>query len=342
MQPLQFIKAVGVAGLVSGIETGMIGAEETLSAFSAVDEAIGNLDNYRAVSSAETLGDLHASIGRFAGLPIKRRIEPEVRGEVLSRLTAHREAVELAVRLPMIGAAKAISSEAPYDLGAELRWIPAGTSKMGSADDDPYADDDEKPLRQVMAGGFFMVDHPATNAEFAQFLKETGRRDERGMEGLDTIFSLPDHPAVMTIQEEASAFAAWYGKQVAARTGRAVIGRLPTEVEWEKAAKGPSGSEFVAPATREQAHFGAQATRAVNDPRAYANGYGLKDVIGNVWERTSSLYEAGQPYMVLRGGSWNDDGPAYLRAAFRRYDDPDYRCLNFGFRVVVVPQDSQK
>jgi len=147
---------------------------------------------------------------------------------------------------------------------------------------------------------------------------------------------------VSVFHEEATAYSRWLGEKIAESMGVQVIGRLPFEDEWEKAAKGPDGNEFVSPATSEQAHFDAGVTRAVDHPDVYANGFGLKDMIGNVWEWTSSPWEEGLSRFVLRGGSWNDCYPGGLRAANRLIGPPDGRFSFIGFRPVLVPILSER
>ncbi len=210
---------------------------------------------------------------------------------------------------------------------------------MGSARDDQYRYEDEKFLETVVTGGFHMLNRPVTNAEFRAFLEATKRRELRD---LDRRFAGDRQPAVEVTHEEAAAYSQWLGEGIAARMGITVIGRLPFEEEWEKAAKGPGENEFVSPATYKQAHFDARTTREVDHPDAYANGYGLKDMIGNVWEWTSSLWEEGSAIFVLRGGSWYDVSQGVLRAAVRDNEEPGARLNLIGFRPVLVPQDSVK
>ena len=340
----RFIQTAGVSGLVSGVQTGMVAPEQALTAFHAVGSAI---DSYKeAVPQNTTLTGLRRSI---RGLPVQGNIASAAQDEILGLLATHKDDVELVVRMAIkintvgqiaiTGGAAVANVEAPYDLGAEMKWIPPGEFQMGSRDDDLYADSHEKPLRTVMTGGFFMLDHPVTNAEFRTFLQATGRKSVRDF---SEKIAVDDQPAIDVTQKEAAAYSQWLGEEVSKRTGYALIGRLPTEAEWEKAAKGPSGDEFVIPATLAQAHFGAEATRAVNHPDAYANGYGLKDIIGNVWEWTSSPCVEGSSRCILRGASWDYVTPHTLRAAYRTdgYHPIDLGDF-FGFRPVLAPQDSE-
>ncbi len=71
-----------------------------------------------------------------------------------------------------------------------------------------------------------------------------------------------------------------------------------------------------------------------------ANGYGLRGMVGGVWEWAGNNYDTKNPWRSLRGGSWRNDNPGDLRAAYRGDNHPDRRSYYFGLRVVVAPQDS--
>lgn len=320
----QFIQTVGVPGLVSGVQTGMVPPAQALTAFHAIGSAI---DTYvEAAPEGTVLNGLRSAIG---GLATQGNIATEAQDEILGLLTTHWEDVELAVRMAITGGAAVANIEASYDLGAEWKWIPPGEFQMGSRSNDEHAYGEEKPLRTVVTGGFFMLDHPVTNGEFRAFLKATRRKDVRK---LDKALAGDDQPAVRVTREEATAYSNWLGREMMKRTGYNVFGRLPTEAEWEKAAKGPHGNEFIAPATPQQAHFNASATREVTHPDAYANGYGLKDMIGNVWELTSSSRGGSSGLARVRGGSYSLNYPHGLRAACHLDVPPGDRCGYIGFR----------
>ncbi|HCU25056.1 MAG TPA: hypothetical protein DF383_08565, partial [Deltaproteobacteria bacterium] len=137
----------------------------------------------------------------------------------------------------------------------------------------------------------------------------------------------------------------------------------PTEAEWEKAAKGPKGHRYGTSTgelwenpDREEgrlAHFNQNSTEVVG--KYPANGYGLFDMAGNVWQWVLDWYKSGygpsgrnpkgpnkpqqedDRWKVRRGGSWNINPQDFLRAAYRDYRPPgDDRTINVGFRVVVA------
>jgi sulfatase modifying factor 1 len=310
-------------------------------------------------------------------------------------------------------------SEPPYP---DMVWIPGGTFRMGS--DKHYPE--ERPAHRVSVDGFWMDRFPVTNARFARFVDATGFRtfaeippnpddypgarpemlyagslvfvqppgpvdlsdvrnwwqyvrgaDWRHPAGADSSNAdLPDHPVVHVTFGDAEACAAWEGKS------------LPTEAEWECAARGGLedaafawGDEFL-PDNRHRANTwqgefpwqqkcqdGFERTSPVGSYPA--NGYGLHDVIGNVWEWTTDWYQPKHPHeqvkaccipanprgpsveasydptepdirmprKVLKGGS-HLCAPNYCRRyrPAARYPEPvDTSTSHVGFRCIVRP-----
>ena len=163
-------------------------------------------------------------------------------------------------------------------------------------------------------------------------------------------FDGPRQPVVDVRWFEALAYASLHG------------GRLPTEWEWEYAARVIPGSkvlrEYATPSgrlTKAEAHYDAQTTVDVDDPKYPALENGLRHMTGNVWEWMQNRYgdypegpvkdptgSTEGVYRSLRGGSWYGNDPQFLRAARRYFSRPVYRDSYFGFRVVAAPQDSTK
>ena len=134
-----------------------------------------------------------------------------------------------------------------------------------------------------------------------------------------------DHPVTFVDWHEASAFCAWAG------------GRLPTEAEWEKAARGTDARRFPWGDEEDasRAAVGSGLKRGTTSPvGAHPRGaspYGLQDMAGNVWEWTST--ETGDGERVLRGGSYASPGLAWARCAMRSWSRPERRQAHIGFRV---------
>jgi|GEM_PF-2456202 len=223
----------------------------------------------------------------------------------------------------------------------DIAWvdIPAGTFRMGS---DPAVDSqaysDEMPQHDVTLDAFRIGTYEVTNADYAQCVKATVCNEPADTETyLDIAYAW--HPVVTVSWYDAKTFCEWVG------------GRLPTEAEWEYAARGDTG--YVYPwgntdPTCELANYyecGGD-TMPVGSLPDGASPFGAMDMAGNVWEWTADWYgeyseemqynptgpERGD-YRVLRGGSF-DGHPSYLRASNRSYDGPVLRDDDVGFRCV--------
>ena len=247
--------------------------------------------------------------------------------------------------------------------------IPAGEFLMGADD----GEEDEKPSHRTYLDEFSIATHPVTNAEYAQFVRETGHPSpsvralplmvsgalEADFRKLAAAYfwnngTPPEgrdlHPVTLVGFDDAKAYCGW----LASKHGKPV--RLPTEAEWEKAARGGlEGKRFpwgdtLGPAC---AHFlpdtGAKAERGTAPVGSYpANGFRLHDMSGNVWEWVSDWYipnyypraqylnpqgpEAGL-MRIVRGGAWVNADARYLRCAYRHKVPPDSYAYSIGFRI---------
>jgi formylglycine-generating enzyme required for sulfatase activity len=202
--------------------------------------------------------------------------------------------------------------------------LPGGTFRMGENPDDKFANDTERPVRKVTVAPFALADTPVTVAEFRAF-KPEHEPD-----------SHPDWPVVMVSAEEARAFCRWMGGV-----------RLPTEAEWEYAARAGSETLFPWGNTIEptQANYlyseeGRRIGLGHRTPvRSYPpNNFGLYDLVGNVCEWVDDPWKPSytsppDPYQqTLRGGAW-DYLPRLLRVTWRDRLPPDQRRDNIGFRL---------
>ena len=220
--------------------------------------------------------------------------------------------------------------------GLEYVWIPPGRFLMGAVPGDVEAGDHEKPQHPVeITKGFWLGRTPVTVEAYRRFVKAMGNRMPKAPD-FNPKWRHGDHPIVNVSWEQGQKYCDWAG------------GRLPTEAEWEYAARGgkegliyPDGNEL----TDKDAKYASDGTSSVG---AFpVNGFGLYDMAGNVWEWTADWYgpygevEEEDPqgpakgdYRVLRGGSWINSDPWYLRCSLRLWSEPDYRDFNFGFRCV--------
>jgi formylglycine-generating enzyme len=254
----------------------------------------------------------------------------------------------------------------------ELARIPAGEFLMGSSD----AEFDERPVHRVHVSEFLISRFAVTQGEYARFVDETGYPppDVRNLPlitsgGLESMFrdlaapylwqngrppsGRERHPVVLISCEDALAYCRWLSRVV----GRPV--RLPTEAEWERAARGgvetqkfPWGDE-IGP---EHANFLADPASKRNGGTRQVgtfppNDYGLFDMSGNVWEWVADWYGAdyyatsesrdplGPPqgtFRIVRGGSWVNDDVEMLRCAYRHKVPPDTYAYSIGFRIVCI------
>ena len=231
--------------------------------------------------------------------------------------------------------------------GMTMVYVPAGTFLMGSNDHEH----DEKPPHQVRLAAFWMDQTEVTNAHYNRCVEAEVCRSSSYADDPD--FNGAGYPVVGVSWRDARTYCEWAGS------------RLPTEAEWEYAARGPErltypwGNEFDGTKLNfcdqncsfewKANHVGdgyAQAAPAGSYP-AGASWAGALDLAGNVWEWVQSEYKP-YPYQaadgrekldspnprVMRGGSWNSD--LYVtRASDRESFEPDYQNVNVGFRCVV-------
>ena len=240
----------------------------------------------------------------------------------------------------------------------ELVAIPAGPFLMG--DDE---DEDARPRHEVTLPAFKIGKYPVTNAQYRRFVEDT-QREWNSQEGRRP--ELSNCPAVELTWHDARAYCAWLTgmwRQEGKISADEEV-RLPTEAEWEKAARGTDGKVFPWGDKWDEtrcntSESGIGRTCAVGIYPDGASPYGVLDMAGNVWEWTSSLWgkdwdkleykypydstdgrenlDAGDDFLrVLRGGSWYDD-QNFARCAFRLRFYPYYRNGSHGFRVVVSP-----
>ncbi|MCU0275431.1 MAG: bifunctional serine/threonine-protein kinase/formylglycine-generating enzyme family protein [Acidobacteria bacterium] len=218
--------------------------------------------------------------------------------------------------------------------------VPAGNFTIGSPKGE--GDDDEHPAHMVFISGFWLGKTEVTFAQYDAFCQETGRRFP-GDEG----WGRGSRPVINITWEDAGAYCRWLAK----KSGRSF--RLPTEAEWEKAAREryPWGKRDPGPSlvNMKGDGDGYPFTAPVGSFPAGASHYGHLDLAGNVWEWTSDWYAAGyyraSPFRdpcgpdsgtkrSVRGGSWKGD-PGTIRSANRDNQSPGIPLNTLGFRVAM-------
>jgi len=233
----------------------------------------------------------------------------------------------------------------------EFVWVPSGTFTVGSGDSDPDAYGDEKPDHQVtISTGFYIGKYPVTVRQWDTFLTDTGR-DPHPLRS-DPRFNHPDQPVVLVNWDEATAFCRWLNKM---NPGKRFS--LPTEAEWEYAARGSDGRKYPwgnCPPTEAHAHFRSDRPAIVgpNKRAAGASPFGAYDMSWNVCEWGQDWYgpyhpsgglevdptgPAAGPGQVVRGGCWFHVSAASIRGAHRYWYVPIIRSCGVGFRVACRP-----
>ncbi len=249
--------------------------------------------------------------------------------------------------------------------GAEMVFVPAGEFVMGSE----TLGDDERPVRLVYLDDFWLDRYEVTNEQFARFIEASGYETEAEKQGWgwvhtgseweevaganwrhprgpkSDINNKSNHPVVLVGWRDANAYCEWADK------------RLPTEAEWEKAARGPTaeigleqnytwGDTFDTTRTNTKESSYDDTTPVGAFSPEGDSPYGAADMAGNAWEWTADWYDDGYYAQaldanptgpangidkVLRGGSWLFD-QLYARTAFRYNLKPDYTYDFTGFR----------
>ena len=254
------------------------------------------------------------------------------------------------------GAEAAKTVHPPGTKGGPMVPVPAGEFVMGMKAEAAYDQcleysdhcrlenfTDAEPVHQVNLDAFFMDQFEVTQEDFQACVQAGRCRSNKKFEGFDG----PRQPAVGVGWEDAKSYCAWAGK------------RLPTEAEWEKAARGPEGREY--PWGKEGASCeyavmsdggqgcGKKKTWEVGSKPAGASAYGALDMAGNVWEWVADSYDknyyrqsqARNPTgpkrgesRVLRGGSWRSEAWD-LHPSYRMWTLPALRFYNTGFRCAL-------
>ena len=209
---------------------------------------------------------------------------------------------------------------AANDTAEGMVLIPAGEFTMGLSE----AKKDYSPEHRVYLDAFYIDRHEVSNVEYEKF--DAGHRRDPASE-------CDDCPVTNVSWSEADAYAQWAGK------------RLPTEAEWEKAARGPEGHLYGYGNEYRKELARVDAPAAVRVGSYPANGYGLHDMLGNVWEWCVDYYDtdyypqspeknppgpARGTGRVVRGGASSNGREVHL--AVRTRSNPSYRYRSIGFR----------
>ncbi|MGE3978506.1 MAG: formylglycine-generating enzyme family protein [Nitrospira sp.] len=237
--------------------------------------------------------------------------------------------------------------------GAPMIMIPAGSFPMGVPAGARDGGRDEYPRHDVFVDTFMIDTFEVTNGRYLEFVKATGHRVPQNprnptrnlWQGESITEGLIDRPVINVDWFDAEVYCRWAGK------------RLPTEAEWEKAAKGTSDRRFpwgnVEPTSKHlnynQRWIGEKTLMPVGSYEAGKSPYGLYDMAGNVWEWVNDWYDARYyekspkknpkgpdtgTKKVIRGAGWQNETPT-VRVFTRVESDPTVRNESTGFRCAT-------
>lgn len=228
------------------------------------------------------------------------------------------------------------STPAPVEsITVEMVSVPAGSFTMGS----DAGNADSKPPHKVDVQAFKFDKFEVTNTDFKKFIDATGYKTDADKSG-DKAWSAfaagkDNHPVVKVSWNDATAFCKWAGK------------RLPTEAEWEMAARGADGRAYPwgndwDPKKADVKESGLRGTTAVGSYPAGASPFGVMDMGGNVWEWTSTVADHypgnstasklyGPNLYIIRGGGWFDV-KEQVASYFRNSAVPTTANDDLGFR----------
>ena len=250
--------------------------------------------------------------------------------------------------------------------------IPPGAFVMGTdiepfygtaVEHSKFAKLDESPIHAVTLPAYYIDRCPVTNAEYELFTQSTEYSPPSHWNGATCRHGEENLPVVGVNWHDAAAYAQWAGK------------RLPSEAEWEKAARGVDGRIYAwgddfEPSIPMDERDGVEGNTnngligqaltdhltPVGSRQSVSSPYGVDDMIGNVWEWTADWYrpykgnrrrerDYGAKQKVLRGGSWlevrDQTAEQYFRCANRLHAPPDYAANNIGFRCAQDPDPEE-
>jgi formylglycine-generating enzyme required for sulfatase activity len=299
---------------------------------------------------AEDLVDLYLEeIEEKSAPPPKPVVVVAPKAPVVSTNGASPAPVARAVTAVDIAAERARFANFTSSIGAQLLLVPSGSFEMGSeaADSAP----NERPITPVTLTRYYLSRFPITNAQYESFDPSHLRKRAPG--------AGDQHPVVYVSSTDAIKFCQWLSSRDRRRY------RLPTEAEWEYAARGADGRKYPWGSQEgrgDLANFADRNTvfawsdREIDDGYAEsspvgsfplgASPFGMEDMAGNVWEWCLDFFEAyrGTPKMnprgavsglkrIYRGGSWKSRFNS-LRTTTRGSNVPNYTCNDLGFRIV--------
>jgi formylglycine-generating enzyme required for sulfatase activity len=267
-----------------------------------------------------------------------------VKRQLIPLIRKHLETVQSVSTPRLVDEPVARLHKAPIDI--EWIVIPKGEFLMGSEkESDRHAYDDEMPQHPLYLDEYIIAKYPVTNSQYQIFVHATNYQPPAHWRYGLVPGAQENHPVTNISWFDAIAFCNWLSRMLESTI------RLPTEAEWEKAARGTDGRIWPwgnVPPTKDHCNYGSffGSTTPVERYSKILGPYGAIGMAGNVWEWTMSLF-MGYPYQLddgrddigndgqrtLRGGSWISND-ALVRCACRDGGDPKVGDITTGFRIM--------
>jgi serine/threonine-protein kinase len=296
----------------------------------------------RARLAQEAERKAQAELEELARIDAQKKAEAQAREQARIQEEAKRKAEELAQEAER--KRRELIIELAPGVTMEFVRVPAGEFLMGSdRTKDKEASNDETPQHKVMLNEYLIGKTPVTNKQYQAFVQATGHKQPEHWKNGGIPNSKQEHPVVQVSWQDGVAFCAWASKV----SGQEV--RLPSEAEWEKAARGEDGRIYPwGDQSPDKNHcnyvgnffsiFPGGTTPVGKYSPIGDSSYGCVDMAGNVWEWVNDWYDkkyyqaspgsnpsgpASGTYRVMRGGSWDSLG-IDLRVSYRYWGSPVY------------------
>ncbi len=350
-------QVLGVGKIIAG-SVSKLGGTYYLS-LSLINVQTGKIENISEDKCKCEVDDLIDSSKRLARRLLGEKVEDALQQTTAISGTYRKQGTASA----SAGAAPAYTDPAK---GMEFVFVKGGCYKMGNTFDDKFKNEGI-PVHEVCVNDFYMGKYDVTVGDFRWFVDDTGyiTEAEKGYGCYywtgsqwyrDSYHNWHDpgfrqqerEPVVCVSWNDAQVFASWMQK----KSGKAV--RLPTEAEWEYAARSGGKQEKYAGGNNVDSvawYGGNSGMRTHPVGQKQPNGLGLYDMSGNVWKWMLDWYEesyySSSPrndppgpsmgtYRVVRGGGFRENTQGGVRTAFRFWNSPDDSLANHGFRLVLV------
>lgn len=336
-------------GMVSDADIKKLGIM-TGAAYVLIAEAAPYDDTHIIITA--NLVDVETAQVESATYPIVSEKEPEAMAESckkIAQILLNVSGVPSPTPPRSISGAHADFTENAWDINMKMVWVEGGDFMMGCTSEQSDCEADEQNVRRVTVDGYWIGMLEVTQAQWEKVMGTSIYQQKSKANANNTYGVGSDYPMYYVSWDEAMEFC----RLLSNKTGKTYT--LPTEAQWEYAARGGNkadgtkyaGSNMI-DAVAWYTDNSGNSTHPVGTKRG--NALGIYDMSGNVWEwckdwYSSSYvsYDTNNPtgpssgsYRVYRGGSWVGNA-SYCRVSFRSDSTPDNRGRNLGFRVVLVP-----